>query len=398
MKRTGLALCLALLAAGLFFLSAGAADGKDKAAETNKATDADKATVEAKECYEKIVDCYMHSKWPELVKTVRSAGKHHRFLTPQRRKDIVYIRKTANKYRPSWWKYTKSSKNASFKAKIWGRTFTANYVPSETLGVQAAVGIRRGRIIVIVSWKPGLVDNPKPAGGKLAEIHGMTKGDIGEVIVWHELGHNYITEFLPLKHIITLYNDYYLLFSHLQEFYADITSIYHCSPHARLAAMMLRLDEFRDYSEGECHTRAGHAIGSLILSHVLSRPEDLKRTWPSIHLPPKVPDKEVELKTLIYMYEHIDPKWTLAEDRQLREFIRKFIMSQGEKVLRRGGELKLPGRLSFKLMVAEDRDWQQKRDQWVREKLAKVIELGFADKPAEKDEKKTGVLRISIPD
>jgi hypothetical protein len=62
----------------------------------------------------------------------------------------------------------------------------ANYEPLDSVGYQRTY-IRRSRIRVIVTWRPSWVDNPKPAKGYLAERHKMTRGDIAEAIVWHEL-------------------------------------------------------------------------------------------------------------------------------------------------------------------------------------------------------------------
>ena len=355
----------------------------------------DPKLAKAEEIYNQIVAAYMSAKWPELVEKCKAVARHTRYLNRQQRQDVIYIRKAAAGYRPSWWKATKSPSNASFRAAIWNRPFMANYIPSSTLGVQQAYyDYETNQITIIVSWRPEMVDNPKPAGGGLAKLHGMTKGDLGEVIVWHELGHNYITKFLPVAHVLELYRNHSMLFYHLQEFYADLTAVYHCSPRARRAALMIRLDSMRRNAEGEEHNRAAQAIGALLIANFLAAPDK----WPSVHFPPEVPKEDPERKTIIYVYEHFDPKWTLVEDRQLRKIIEDFVRTKGELTLRRRGEVMLPNKLSFKLITAQDREQQVKRDAWVTEKLQAIIKSGRADKPPKKGEKESPFdNRIEIP-
>jgi len=203
---------------------------------------------------------------------------------------------------------------------------------------------------------------------------------------------------LPVRAVIELYVDHCQLFSHVQEFYADLTSLYHSSPKARLATLMMRLDELGDYMRSEAHTRASHAIGAILLAEWLEHPED----WPSIHFPPKVPADDVEVQTLVYIYEHIDPNWTLNEDRALRDLVGKFIRTRGQSVLTRKGTVPLGNRLEMRIMAADDREAQSQRDAWVKEQLQKVIDSGRADPPAKEDEKsKKGryedELRIRMP-
>lgn len=335
------------------------------------------AQAAAQEAYAKIVADYLKGEWPAFNDEMKVSGKHSRFLTPAQRQDLVYMRTAAPEFRPPWWDNCKKTSNVSFTAKIWGREFAANYMPSELLGMQAPVGILNGKLIVVVSWKPSLVDNPKAVDGYMAKRFNLTRGDLGEAMVWHELGHNYISLNLPLNAVIELYNDHSLLFAHLQEFYADMTALYHAGPKARLTTLLFRIDAIEEDSEDECHARSAMAIASLLLANILP---DLSK-WPSVHLPPAVPDKDVERQTALYVYDHLDPNWSLGEDKALREIVKKFIFDKGEQVLRGKGDVQLPNRLSYKLMASEDRDWQKKRDAWVAEQLKKAIDAGRADKP-----------------
>ena len=213
------------------------------------------ANQKATECYKSCAELYMKGKWAELKTALKGSRTHFRYMTPKQRINMTYIRRSMVECRPPWWKKTRSASSVSFTARIWNRPFTANYMPTESLGFTAPVDIHRGRIRVVVSWRPNMIDSPRAANGTLAKKHGMSKGDVAEVVVWHELGHNYVTTFLPPMHVIRLYNDYNMLFHQLQEFYADMTALHHCSPKARLACLLIRLDCLSWYSETESHTR-----------------------------------------------------------------------------------------------------------------------------------------------
>jgi len=366
------------------------AETKDKTRDKTKAAAApaaDRSKDPAVNAwYDRLLESYMKADWTEFVDLYKQFSKMRLKLSPNQLKDVIYMRKTAAEFRPGWWKHTNSMKNKSFKAQIWKRWFTANYVPSETLGSHQPVEIRNKRLVTTVSWRPTYVDNPKPFSNDNsfyvfipeAKDYDFKLGTMAEVIIWHELGHNYISLNLPLKHVIRLYNEYGLLYSHLQEFYADLTAMYHSSPPGRLFTMRFRLMNMVDYDENNVHTRGcAHAVGALLLSKILDEPEK----WPSFHFPGKAPKNDVEPMTIFYLYRHVDPSWTLAEDRQLREFINKWVRTNGESALRRKGRILLPNGQTMMIMAGEDRTYQRKRDQWIKKKLEAIIDAGRADKP-----------------
>ncbi len=344
--------------------------------------------LDATAAYEELVTAYLTSDWDALPGLTKSIRRHQRFLNREQRGGVSYIRKTADDFRPKWWPKCSSPSNISFDAELWNRPLLANYMPTRALGAQSVQAEgevrvdRRGRVErkitklnVILTWKPGLVDSNTPGTGKLADVHDMRLGDLGEVIVWHELGHCYITNYLPMDHVIELYEQHGMLFSHLQEFYADLTALYHASPRACRVSLMLRLDGLDRYDESEPHARASHGIGALVLHEVLANPDD----WPSFHFPPAVPDKQVELNTIIYLYEHMSPKWSLNEARALRDLAQDFISRSGEKTLRARGVMPLPNKHKFSLMAGQDHKYQAKRDTYVAERLQALIDSGRAD-------------------
>jgi hypothetical protein len=349
-----------------------------------------KTRAEAMAQYQKIMQCYKSGMLSQVPDEIKKITRIRGYLPRSAQADLAYIPRTLKMYRPAWWRNMRSSSNVTFKATLWGRPLTANYMPSDMLGGMRAVDIRGGKLVTIVSWRPNMIDNPKPAEGYLAVRHKLTKAAIGEAIGWHELGHNYISYFLPLKHVMVLYENHSKLYYHLQEFYADMTSLYHSSPGGRLALMFTRLEGLHRYREGEEHDRAAHAIGSLILANVMMAP----KKWPSFHFPPKVPEEDIELSTIRYLYEQIDPGWTLNEDKALRLMIKKFITINGARVLRFKGMVALPSRIPMMLMVSDDRASQAKRDKWVKTKLEELIKSGRADKEPAKIEKSGRGYRI----
>ncbi|MBN1942725.1 MAG: hypothetical protein JW849_05455 [Phycisphaerae bacterium] len=359
----------------------GKADAKAPAKAKDRAGD---PAVDA--WYDRFLAAYRKADWLEFRDLYKDWSKMRLKLSQPQRSDVIYMRKTAEEFRPAWWKYTRSTKNTSFKARIWGRWFTANYVPSESLGQHQPVAIRNGRLLTVVQWRPTYVDNPKPFSNDNsfyvfipeAKDYGFTIGTMAEVIIWHELGHNYICLNLPLRQLIRLHDEYSLLYMHLQEFYADLTALYHASLPGRLFTMKLRLMSLVDYDENDVHTRGcTHAVGALLLAKMLSEPDQ----WPSVHFPGKVPKEDVERYTIFYVYRHIDPGWTLAEDRRLREFVNQWVRSKGESALRRKGRISLPNGQTMMLLAGEDRENQRKRDLWIKRKLEAIIASGRADKP-----------------
>ncbi len=370
------------------------ADGETMSDREREKLEAQKA---AEEFYPGMEKAFLLAKWDEFDEKVKESSKHYRFMTKEQQANVRYMREASQDCRPKWWKDCRSSTNRSFKAEIWNRTFMANYMPSDMLGMMAPVGYDQERkcLHIIVTWKPNLVENADAVKGWLATKHGISQGNLAEAIIWHELGHNYVTLGLPIKAIIQLWWDHSVFYSHLQEFYADLTAIYHASTRGRLTAMMFRLDGFDWYRETECHDRAAHAIGAIITSEWLANPDK----WPSIHFPPEVPKEKIELKTIIYLYENIDPNWTLAEDQALRDIVKTFVAKSGEKVLTSRGKIPLSNKQTFMLLVNDDREEVAKREKWIKERLEAIIQSGRADKaPDPKEKKKEGHEKLTRGD
>ena len=329
------------------------------------------------EQYKKILDCYMHSDFAGLK--VEMARMRSSAILPQSAKiDLAYIRRMIPQYRPPWWKNCRSASNISFRAKIWGRPFVANFMPTQPQSRRQPVQVVNNKIQVVAQWQPHMVDNPQPVPGNMAAAHGLTRGHVGEAIVWYELGRNYVPTFIPVQQAVFLYKKQATMFSHVQEFLAGMSSLYHSSPKARLASLFIRIDPLEKNEDGSAYTRGGHAVGAMILARVLMAP----KKWPGFKLPTKVPKTMVEHSTILYVYKHIDPAWSLAEDKALRDLARKFVLTSGKTILNSKGVIVLPNKLSMKLMATHDRDAQILRDAWVAEKLKGIIKASTKGKAA----------------
>lgn len=369
-------------------------NAEEAAAERQRRLAEQQAELEARnrvglDMFATLSDAYLKNRWDEVAELSREMRRHRRVLTPEQRRELDYITRNYEVYRPGWWRNLSRMEENSFEAEIWGREFWANYYPTDELGLQAVIPETRfnretGEVEVvdlkiIVTWKPHLVDNENPAEGRLSRIHDYRLGDLAEFICWHELGHNYITQALPTAANIELYESYSELYSTLHEYFADLTALYHCSPRARRVVLMFRLEELDHYDPHESHRRGEHGIGAILMADMLANPED----WPSVHFPPSVPEQQVELNTIIYVYENLSTEWTVAEDIRLRGIAEEYVQDHGERTFRSKGEVRLPNRLRYYLMVEDDAEAQQERDEWVARKLTQLAEQGRTDTLAE---------------
>jgi len=347
----------------------------------------EKEKVEAVAAYEAMAKAYLSGRqMDEIDEMYKEMRRHTRYLSREQREAMRHMREMAPTYRPSWWSGTKKQDKNSFEAEIWGRKFWANYVPTRELGLQAVFpkeefNQRTGEfevvdLIILVTWKPLMVDSPDPAQGRLAREHKYTLGDIAEIIIWHELGHNYITENLSTRDNIELYEKHDKLYSTLHEYFADMCALYHSTPKGRRIALQFRLDGLDYYTPDQEHCRASHGIGAIVIADMLENPD----AWPSVRFPPKVPERQAEVNTIIYIYENLSPDWTVQEDMRLQELAKDYIMKHGERTFRDRGEITLPNKLKYNLMITEDRENQAQRDNWVTGKLDELIKSGRADK------------------
>jgi len=346
-----------------------------------------KPTADHDTYYQTVAHAYMNSNWPALNEQLKLYPEYTSRLSNDQRTDLNHVHNEAMDCPSLWWESAAGSKSATFTADIWGRPFQADYIPSELLGARKVAEIRDGRLKIVVTWPPQLIANPDPLDSERARLHDLTKGDFAESLVWHELGHHYVAEFLPADEVILLYNNHKRAFGQIQEFFADLTSLYHSRPKARKCLLFLHLPRLVHYDEDDPHTRAAYGIGSILLNEWLSDPENIDRNWPHIHLPARMPTKDIERNVLAYVYYHWDPEFSVSEDVRFREVIKRALMTkkagqqytEGERVFRSKGTIELSDGLEFRFPPGEDRPWKAKRDAWVKQQLSKAMEAGKTD-------------------
>ena len=332
-------------------------------------TEVEPPKTPAQEAYDKVAEAYLNSQWAELKQAQIEAASHARGFTPPQRIDIAYIRKTAPEFCPPWWKLCKSTTPTQIRPTIWGREVTVSFVPASK--PDTSTQLDSGKRTITVNWNPSLIDSLKPVEGTLGLRHKLTTGDMGEVVVWQQLGLSYISAFLPTNTLVTLYKENRHLYEHLQAFYGNLTGLYHCSPKARRLGMLLHGDILagnRESSEGG--VRACRAISAMFTSMVLADP----KKWPSINLPFSVPPENIEAKTGAYLYSNVEPTWTVAEDKAFRDAVRDMFRNNGDRALRNRGAILLPNRMGFMLMEPDDRQLKVKREAWIKARLEKAIQ------------------------
>ena len=345
--------------------------------QPDQSESAEDATPEA---FQKLVDAFMDNDMDDMVTLLRDAKRVTSKLTPKQRKELMYINRNWKDIKPDWWESTASSKPVAFPAEIWAKRFKADYLPSAYLGAQIPVMYDpyTNRIRVIVTWHPDGIDSNEKVDGKLAKRHDIRMRHMAECIVWHELGHNYISNSIPAQQAIDLYRNHEQLYHRAQEFYADMTALRHGSPKAMLTQLFIRTNELDRYDRLIPHTRPAHAVGSVLLVEFMNNPDK----WPMVRFPSEVPEKDVELYTIRYVYHNLDPDaWDVTQYNQLRTYVDNWIRrgGRGDAVLKQKGKVQLDNRLLMYFDSEKDRQWQEKRDRWVANKLKQLIKSGRAD-------------------
>jgi hypothetical protein len=238
--------------------SAAAASGDQKAKQ-----------AEAKKAFEAYAQAYLWNKEENPLQAYQKVAPLQRHLPRAKGRLLRKTYPRARQWPPSWWDQTRSATGAKFAADIWQRrgdplqAFAPQGVSArqaETETVRQGNQYRR-RVVdlkLMAMWKPALINNPNLAKGDWAKQRGVKKQHLSEAIVWHELGHAYVVEALPIRHAVQLFTKHEMLFRHLQEFYADMTTLAHASPPARRPILWIRLQGLDFYNRENAHTRAAH--------------------------------------------------------------------------------------------------------------------------------------------
>ena len=347
--------------------------------------------------FAKVRHLYMSSNWPRFDEFIKAkeSKTHIRKLRGVEKSEFSYMKIWRKKSVPHWWKNCGSEQKTSFIAHIWNRKFKINYIPSNTLGVQAArVNPSNGRLQIIVSWRPYYLGKMKflteedliallGEAAPCIKNQKFTYNNMAATIAWHEMGHNYVTTSFREDVVMKLYTTHGKIFSHIQEFFADLTVLNHAPAGSKLFGMMFRVPSLFHYNHQECHARGcAHAVGALLLSHILKNP----KKWPSFKFPSKWPKLDIEKFVIGYTYSQLRQKtWTMKEDAAMRKFVVNWSGKVGKRVFKDSGMIILDNKHKMHLLADKDYDLQIKRDKWIVKQLEKLRKKGKLDPPEEVD-------------
>ncbi|MGB2822821.1 MAG: hypothetical protein WBF17_17690 [Phycisphaerae bacterium] len=326
------------------------------------------AKEQAAQRYEQIANAFLNSKWAELAEALPVPASQLRYMTPQQRDDVAYVRKTITECRPRWWKAAKGTTEAKFRVTLWGRSMSVAYTPGEKSNVNVqTIG---GQQVIGVSWNPSPIDSEEPAVKSMA-AHGCTAGDLADLTVWRTLANAQLMVSMPIQALAALqkrdkegFNRYFL-------FRANVAVLYHCSPRARHAALIACLAAFMDkYGSGPI-AGSNRAVGAMLVAEVLAAPAK----WPSLPLPQDVPADDAEKAVAVHLKMQVGKAWTIAEDKALREATLAF-SGKNNKQVAQYGKVVLPNKLVFMLEAAKDAPFKAKRNAWVAQQLQKAAKAG----------------------
>ena len=123
------------------------------------------------------------------------------------------------------------------------------------------------------------------------------------------------------------------LVNRYMNFRATLTGTYYGLPRVRRWALFLSVLWHLDKYDNDPARMSRKAIASMLVAEVVEH----RQKYPSINLPDEVPSENTESKLALQIKDWIETHgWTLAEDRSLREAIKKFALANTRNVLQTG--------------------------------------------------------------
>lgn len=337
------------IAAGLIGLAAGVAAGGAPVPR------------EAQDRYDRIVQSYLKNRWEDLKEALKAPPKDLSGMTRQQRDDLVYVRKAYAECRPPWWDQSKSSGKFAFRPVLWGKTFTVTFDPTDEPGFHMQT--RSGKLELSITWDALELDSTDPPKDHTMTGHGTKQGDMADMSLWINLSTAALMASFSMETLSAVFSNEQdkATFQRYQLFHGQLAALYHSSPRARHAGMVIYFSGFmKKYGTGAtAGTR--RAIGSMFLADLLADPS----RWPSIHLPSSLPPDNAEGALAEHCIGQIDRNWTLAEDRALRDAALAFYKANVGKQVLKTGKITLPNKLAAMLEPDKDGPFKTQRDAWV---------------------------------
>ena len=331
--------------------------GSTRAADTTAPAETTGADSAASALLQPLLDDYMAGKWDDVAAALQAHAAEYAKLPRPQMLDLLYLKAALHQCRPAWWKTCKAGEKFNFSAAVWNKQIDTTFDPAVSQGVQfQSVG---GKVHLTVSWNVTEMDDPKPAE------HGFSKGELNQLTVWMALGTGEAWTELPKVAFLSTEGEQKVAMGRFLDFRGNVTGAYYSMPRARRWGFWLFTAAYMDKYAKIPTIMGRQALGAALLEEVAAH----RALYPSIPLPEKVSaetaEKDVALALKAWIEKH---PWTFAEDRSLREVIKRLATSNGKEV-ETSGMVALGNGLSMALDPQRDSEFRTKRNAWLTAKI-----------------------------
>jgi hypothetical protein len=316
------------------------------------------AEPQQSDSYRRIVEAYLDGKWDELDLALLSAADRIAALSAAQQDDMAYIRAAREECHPPWWNLCKAEKKVQFRPNVWGKTLNVTYVPDGQRGVQ--VQYHNADAAFTVTWPADEMDNPA------AFDRGFTKADANAAEVWTSLGTARVWSQTSGRLLAGMGEKEKLRMARRQDFRRNLTALYYGSPKSRRWSLLVDLLTWSEKEYADLPVAGSRkAVGAMFLAEVLANPAK----YPSLPLPKSLDAAGAE-EAVARHYRHVIDRqsWTLAEDRSLREAIKKLAAANDANVYQTE-RVTLANKLTVSVDPAADGPLREKRDAWLKERF-----------------------------
>lgn len=317
--------------------------------------DADADEPQAAGLYQQIVDAYLDGKWDEVELGLLAPPEKLAALNARELEDIAYIRLAREECHPPWWNLCKGGQKVQFRPVVWGKTLNVTYVPDGQRGVQAQY--HNADVSFTATWPATEMDSPAPFE------HGFTKGELNTVEVWAMLGTARVWSQTSGRMLAGLGEKEKLRMTRREDFRSNLTALYYGSSKSRRWSLLVDLLSWTDKKYADLPVAGSRkAVGAMFLAEVLADPAKYR----SLPLPNSLESEEAERTLAAHYRNRIDHQgWTLAEDRSLRDAIKRFAAANDANVYQTE-KVVLANKLSIAVDPASDPPLRAKRDAWLK--------------------------------
>jgi hypothetical protein len=316
------------------------------------------AESDAGDVYRQIVQAYLDGKWDELDLALLAAADRLAALPATQQDDVAYIRAAREECHPPWWNLCKAGNKVSFRPNVWGTTLNVSYVPDGQRGVQAQY--HNADAAFTVTWPAAEMDNPT------VFERGFTKAEANATEVWSSLGTARVWSQTSGRMLAGMGEKEKLRMSRRQDFRSNLTALYYGSPKSRRWSLLVDLLTWSEKEYADLPVAGSRkAVGAMFLAEVLATPAK----YPSLPLPKSLDAVGAE-ETLARHYRRVIDRqsWTLAEDRSLREAIKKLAAANDANVYQTE-RVTLANKLGVSVDPAAEGPLREKRDAWLKERF-----------------------------